>query len=118
MGKYNQMGWSWAGATIGGYVGSGIVEALASGVPAQFGGFVAGAFLGVLVGEALTSMSVATGIKGMILGTKHALAASIGGYVGLLVSQTVPMGSITALPELTVSAIGALAGVIVSAILF
>ncbi|MEF8843729.1 MAG: hypothetical protein V5A62_19240 [Haloarculaceae archaeon] len=117
MGKYNRMGWAWFGATLGGYLGEGIVGLLLSGVPAEAGGFLVGAFLGVLAGETLTSFSVAKGIKGMVLGTKHGLSASAGGYVGLLVSRNVPMEAVTALPELTVAAIGALVSVILFEIL-
>jgi hypothetical protein len=118
MGTYNQMGWSWAGATVGGYLGSGVVESVASGVPAQAGAFVFGAFLGVLVGEAIVGASVGSGIKGLILGTKHAIGASAGGYAGLIVSQNAQMENFTVFPELTVSAIGALVGVVVSFLIF
>jgi len=112
MGKYNQTGWAWFGATVGGYLGEGLVGLALSGVPAEAGGFVAGGFLGVLSGETLTDFSVAEGLKCVGLGTKHALAASAGGYVGLLVSRNVPMETVTALPKLTVAAIGVLVSVV------
>lgn len=118
MGKYNRMGWAWFGATLGGFLGEGAVELLLSGVPAQAAGFVVGAFLGILAGEALTNASVAAGVKGMILGTKHAIAASTGGYVGLLLAQNVRMSSYTVFPDLTVAAIVALVGVLLAELLF
>lgn len=119
MGNYNQMGWAWFGATLGGYFGSqvgafiirNITHPITESIPPEAVGFVLGAFLGVLAGEALTEASVASGVKGMILGTKHALSASAGGYVGLLVARNVSMAQITVLPELTISAIGAAVGV-------
>lgn len=117
MGKYNRMGWAWFGATVGGYFGESVVGLVLSGLPAEAGGFLVGAFLGVLAGETLTSFSVAAGLRGMILGTKHGLAASAGGYAGLLVSRNVPMETVTALPELTVAAIGALVSVVLFEVL-
>lgn len=117
MGTYNQMGWAWFGATLGGYVGERLVAEFVSGFLAEAGAFAMGAFLGILAGEALTNASVAAGLKGMVLGTKHALAASAGGYVGLVVSRSVPMASVTVLPELTVSAIGALVSVVLAELL-
>lgn len=111
------MGWAWFGATLGGYLGEEMIGFMLSGVPAEAGGFLVGAFLGILAGEALTNFSVAAGVKGMILGTKHGLAASSGGYIGLLVSQNVSIESLTVLPELTISAIGALISVVIFEIL-
>lgn len=117
MGKLNRMGWAWFGATLGGYFGERVVGTMLSGAPAEAGGFVVGAFLGVLAGETLTSFSVAKGLEGMVLGTKHGLSASAGGYVGLLVSRNVRVETVTVLPELTVAAVGALVGVVLFEIL-
>jgi hypothetical protein len=125
--KVSRIGWAWFGATIGGYVGERVAELLpvnetvvlfAFSVDTGIFGFVAGAFLGVILSEALTSPSVASGLKGIVLGTKHALAASIGGITGLLLVRNVAFASITAFPELTVSGLGAAVGVLCAELLF
>lgn len=64
------------------------------------------------MGEALVKASVAAGVRGVILGTKHGLSASVGGYAGLWLSRTVSMESITSLPGLTVAAVAALVSVV------
>lgn len=128
--KYAPMGWAWVGATFAGYgaatygqssvialltserVASSPVGPYVDMVPPDSVGFILGGFLAVLIGEVITGATVAARLKGIILGTKHALAASGGGFLGFLVSQNVAMADLTPVPEFTVSAIGAAGGIL------
>jgi predicted anti-sigma-YlaC factor YlaD len=140
MGKKGQMFGAWTGATLGGYFGEGVGTMIASrdgafwtlldtalgvqvhsgppgrilaAVPAEAGGFILGAFLGVLVGEALSAPSVAAGLKGIVLGTKHGVSASAGGYVAYRLSESVQTTGPGNMQELAITAIGALVSVLV-----
>lgn len=117
MGTKGQMFGAWAGATLGGYFGSGLANLFFSDPLAAPVAFGAGAVLGMFGGELATSPSVAAGIKGIILGTKHALSATGGGIAGLYVARSVQMEMITVLPELTLAAICAAVSVILFEVL-
>jgi hypothetical protein len=139
MGKMGQMLGAWTGATLGGYFGegfgtmvatrdaalwtlldsalggqvqSGMIGRILAAIPADAGGFIVGAFLGVLVGETLSAPSVAAGLKGIILGTKHGISASAGGYVAYRLSQHVQSTGPVGMQELAITAIGALVSVL------